>query len=208
MGTCNNKIHQTAIVDDGALLGENNSIWHWTHVASGARIGSNCSLGQNVYVGGRVVIGSGVKIQNNVSLYDCVVLEDQVFCGPSVVFTNVTNPRSFIIRKHEYKPTIVRIGASLGANCTVVCGTEIGAYSFVGAGAVVTKDVSPYSVVVGVPAKQRSWISEYGEIIPIDLDGQSEWICPHTLDRYTLCNGDISVHRNADNCLGNQATFQ
>lgn len=193
-------IHNTAIVDEGAVIGVNTYIWHWSHISAGATIGNDCSIGQNVYVGGKARIGNGVKIQNNVSVYDSIVLEDLVFCGPSVVFTNVINPRAYIIRKDEYKPTIVRSGASLGANSTIICGIEIGAYAFVGAGAVVTSDVKPYSVVVGVPAIHRSWISEYGETFPLDLDGKPEWVCPHTFDRYTLHNGFINVSRQIRSC--------
>ena len=156
-------IHETAIVDDGAQIGEGTRIWHWTHVCGGARIGKGCSLGQNVFVGNDVVIGNNVKIQNNVSVYDAVRLEDDVFCGPSMVFTNVYNPRSAVPRKHEYRQTIVRRGATLGANCTIVCGVTIGEYAFVGAGSVVNRDVAPYALVVGVPAKRIGWMCKCGE---------------------------------------------
>lgn len=155
-------IHSTAIVDDGAEVGENTRVWHFVHVCSKARIGNQCSLGQNVFIGNDVAVGNNVKIQNNVSVYDAVTLEDDVFCGPSMVFTNVINPRSHVIRKHEYKRTIVRKGASIGANATIVCGVEIGAFAFIGAGAVVTKDVRPYALMTGVPAKQSGWMCECG----------------------------------------------
>ena len=151
--------HESAIVDDGATLGEGTKVWHFSHVCSGATIGQGCSLGQNVFVGNRVVIGNRCKIQNNVSVYDNVTLEDDVFCGPSMVFTNVYNPRAAIIRKEEYRTTLVRQGATLGANCTVVCGITIGHYAFVGAGAVVNKDVPGYALMVGVPARQIGWMS-------------------------------------------------
>lgn len=154
--------HETAIIDDGAEIGDGTRIWHWTHVCGGAKIGNNCSLGQNVFVANKVVIGNGVKIQNNVSVYDNVTLEDDVFCGPSMVFTNVYNPRSAVNRKNEYRDTIVKKGATLGANCTIVCGVTIGKYAFVGAGAVVNKDVPDYALVVGVPAKQIGWMDEEG----------------------------------------------
>ncbi|MDC9823051.1 acyltransferase [Devosia sp. ZB163] len=155
-------IHPTAIVDDGAIVGDGTRIWHWVHVCGGAQIGSDCSLGQNVFVGNDVVIGNNVKIQNNVSVYDAVRLEDDVFCGPSMVFTNVHNPRSAVSRKSEYRPTVVRRGATLGANCTVVCGVTIGEFAFVGAGAVITKDVPDYALMVGVPARRVGWMSESG----------------------------------------------
>ena len=155
-------IHETAIVDDGACLGEGCKVWHWVHISSGAKIGKNCSFGQNVFVSNDVQIGNNVKIQNNVSIYDSVTLEDDVFCGPSMVFTNVYNPRSAINRKKEYKPTTVRKGATLGANSTIICGNEIGEYAFVGAGAVVTKNVPPFALVAGVPAEQIGWVDKEG----------------------------------------------
>lgn len=157
------KIHETAIVDEGARIGTGTFVWHWVHVCGGAEIGSNCSLGQNVFVGNDVKIGNRVKIQNNVSVYDAVYIEDDVFCGPSMVFTNVHNPRSAVVRKSEYRETRVKKGASLGANCTIVCGVTIGEYAFVGAGAVVSRDVPPYALVVGVPARQIGWMSEAGD---------------------------------------------
>jgi UDP-2-acetamido-3-amino-2,3-dideoxy-glucuronate N-acetyltransferase len=155
--------HETAIVDDGAQIGADSHIWHWAHICAGAKIGKNCSLGQNVFVANNVIIGNNVKIQNNVSVYDNVVLEDDVFCGPSMVFTNVYNPRAAISRKHEYRDTLVKKGATLGANCTIICGVTIGKYAFVGAGAVVNRDVPDYALVVGVPAKQIGWMSECGK---------------------------------------------
>lgn len=181
--------HESAIIDDGATLGEGTKVWHFSHVCSGATIGEGCSLGQNVFVGNRVVIGNRCKIQNNVSVYDNVTLEDDVFCGPSMVFTNVYNPRAAIIRKEEYRTTLVHQGATLGANCTVVCGVTIGHYAFIGAGAVVNKDVPGYALMVGVPARQIGWMSEYGEQLDLPLNGQEEAICPYTKQRYRL-NGN------------------
>lgn len=181
--------HESAIIDDGATLGEGTKVWHFSHVCSGATIGEGCSLGQNVFVGNRVVIGNRCKIQNNVSVYDNVTLEDDVFCGPSMVFTNVYNPRAAIIRKEEYRNTLVHQGATLGANCTVVCGVTIGHYAFIGAGAVVNKDVPDYALMVGVPARQIGWMSEYGEQLDLPLNGQEEAICPYTKQRYRL-NGN------------------
>ena len=181
--------HESAIIDDGATLGEGTKVWHFSHVCSGATIGQGCSLGQNVFVGNRVVIGKRCKIQNNVSVYDNVTSEDNVFCGPSMVFTNVYNPRAAIIRKEEYRTTLVHQGATLGANCTVVCGVTIGHYAFIGAGAVVNKDVPDYALMVGVPARQIGWMSEYGEQLDLPLNGQEEAICPYTKQRYRL-NGN------------------
>ena len=183
--------HGTAIVDEGADIGTGTRIWHWVHVCSGAKIGEGCSLGQNVFVGNKVQIGNNVKIQNNVSVYDNVVLEDDVFCGPSMVFTNVYNPRSEISRKEEYRSTTVKQGATLGANCTIVCGVSIGKYAFVGAGAVVNKDIPDYALVVGVPARQIGWISAYGERLDLPLEGQVETTCSHTGDRYILSGNTI-----------------
>ena len=182
-------IHPTALVDEGATIGAACRIWHWVHVCAGAIIGERCSFGQNVFVGNKVRIGNNVKIQNNVSVYDNVTLEDGVFCGPSVVFTNVYNPRAAIIRKEEYRNTLVHQGATLGANCTVVCGVTIGHYAFIGAGAVVNKDVPDYALMVGVPARQIGWMSEYGEQLDLPLNGQEEAICPYTKQRYRL-NGN------------------
>lgn len=160
------KIHSTAIVDDGAVIGDGTRVWHFVHVSAGSRIGERCSLGQNVYVGNDVRIGNNVKIQNNVSVFDAVTLEDDVFCGPSMVFTNVYNPRSAIVRKNEYRATLVKRGATLGANCTIVCGVTIDEYAFVGAGAVVNKDVPAYALMVGVPAKQNGWMCRCGVRLP------------------------------------------
>jgi UDP-2-acetamido-3-amino-2,3-dideoxy-glucuronate N-acetyltransferase len=182
-------IHPTAIVDAGAVIGDGSRIWHWVHVCGGARIGAGCSLGQNVFVGNRVVIGNNVKIQNNVSVYDNVTLEDDVFCGPSMVFTNVYNPRAAITRKHEYRDTLVQRGATLGANCTIVCGTTIGAYAFVAAGAVVNRNVAPYALVAGVPARHVGWMSRHGERLDLPLTGQGSATCPHTHDVYELHDG-------------------
>ena len=184
-------IHPTAIVDDGATLGDGTRVWHWVHVCAGARIGSGCSLGQSVFVGNDVRIGDNVKIQNNVSVYDAVTLEDEVFCGPSMVFTNVFNPRSAVVRKDEYRRTLVRRGATLGANATVVCGVTIGRYAFVGAGAVVTRDIPDHALVVGVPAGQIGWMSRHGERLDLPLAGAGEARCPATNERYRLHGGRV-----------------
>lgn len=185
--------HETAIVDDGAIIGENSRVWHWAHVCGGARIGKAVSLGQNVFVGNKVTIGDKCKIQNNVSVYDNVHLEEGVFCGPSMVFTNVYNPRSLVERKDEYKDTLVKKGATLGANCTIVCGVTIGEYAFVGAGTVVNKDVKPFALMVGVPAKQIGWMSAYGEKLDLPLTGNASAVCAHTNDIYTLVD-DTLIH--------------
>lgn len=185
-------VHATAIIDDGAEIGEGSRIWHWAHVCGGARIGKGVSIGQNVFVGNKVVIGDRCKIQNNVSVYDNVTLEDGVFCGPSMVFTNVYNPRSLIERKSEYRDTLVMRGATLGANSTIICGVTIGEFAFVGAGAVVNKDVKPYALMVGVPARQIGWMSEFGEQIPLPLTGQGQYQCPHSGQRYELA-GDCLI---------------
>lgn len=179
-------VHPSAIVDDGAQVGEGSRIWHFTHVCAGARIGAGVSLGQNVFVGNRVSVGDRCKVQNNVSIYDNVTLEDGVFCGPSVVFTNVHNPRAFVERKSEYRDTLVRRGASLGANSTIVCGVTVGEFAFVAAGAVVTRDVPAYALVIGVPARQAGWMSEYGERLPLPLSGHGKAVCEHTGAVYVL----------------------
>ena len=177
--------HETSIVDEGAKIGEGTKIWHWVHVSAGAVIGKDCVFGQNVFVGNDVTIGNNVKVQNNVSIYDKIVLEDDVFCGPSCVFTNVYNPRSHVSRKHEYKKTIVKKGATLGANSTIVCGNNVGEYAFIGAGAVITKDVKPHALMVGVPARQIGWVSHAGEILKEDM------ICPLTNRKYQVVEGDL-----------------
>ncbi len=179
-------VHETAIVDDGARIGSSTRIWHWVHVCTGARIGENCSLGQNVFIGNNVTIGNNVKIQNNVSVYDGVILEDDVFCGPSMVFTNVYNPRSAVSRKDEFRPTYVQQGATLGANCTIICGTTIGVSAFVAAGAVITKDVADYALMIGVPARQLGWVSRHGERLDLPLFGSGETTCHATGERYLL----------------------
>lgn len=179
-------IHPSAIVDEGATIGAGSRIWHFVHVCAQARIGREVSLGQNVFVGNQVVIGDRCKVQNNVSLYDNVTLEEGVFCGPSMVFTNVYNPRALVERKNEYRDTLVKRGATLGANCTVVCGVTIGAFAFVGAGAVIQKDVPDFGLMVGVPARQIGWMSAYGERLEMPLSGEAEAICPHTGERYVL----------------------
>ncbi len=178
--------HETAIIDANAVIGDGTRIWHWVHVCGEARIGSDCTLGQNVFVGNKVVIGDNVKIQNNVSVYDNVTLKSGVFCGPSMVFTNVYNPRSHVVRKDEYRKTLVRQGATLGANCTIICGTTIGRYAFVGAGAVVNRDVPDYALVVGVPARQVGWMSEFGERLDLPLNGHATARCEHTGAIYKL----------------------
>jgi len=186
----NYSVHPSAIVDEGAQIGEGSRVWHFVHVCGGAKIGKGVSLGQNVFVGNKVTIGDKCKIQNNVSVYDNVTLEEGVFCGPSMVFTNVYNPRSLIERKNEYRDTLVKKGATLGANCTIVCGTTVGEYAFVGAGAVINKNVKPYALMVGVPARQIGWMSEYGEQLDLPLEGQAQITCQHTGELYVL-NGRI-----------------
>ena len=179
-------IHPSAIVDDGARIGDGSRIWHFVHVCAGALIGKGVSLGQNVFIGNQVVIGDDCKVQNNVSVYDNVTLEEGVFCGPSMVFTNVYNPRAQIDRKNEYRNTLVKKGATLGANCTLVCGVTIGEYALIGAGAVINKDVPAYALMVGVPARQIGWISEFGERLPLPCEGEGIAICSHTGTRYVL----------------------
>lgn len=187
-------MHSSAIVDDGAQIGEGARVWHFVHVCGGAKIGKGVSLGQNVFVGNKVIIGDHCKIQNNVSVYDNVHLEEGVFCGPSMVFTNVYNPRSLIERKNEYRDTLVKKGATLGANCTIVCGVIIGEYAFIGAGAVINKDVPPYALMVGVPAKQVGWMSEFGEQLDLPLCGQATAVCQFTGAVYTLNGTQLAKH--------------
>jgi UDP-2-acetamido-3-amino-2,3-dideoxy-glucuronate N-acetyltransferase len=179
-------VHATAIVDDGASLGDGCRVWHFAHISSGARIGTDCSIGQGVYVGNDVVIGNNVKIQNNVSVYDSVTLENDVFCGPSMVFTNVYNPRAAVIRKNEYRKTLVRLGATLGANCTIVCGVTIGEYAFVGAGALINFDVPDYALVVGVPGRRVGWMSRHGERLDLPVRGEGRAACAVTGELYVL----------------------
>ena len=186
-------IHSSAIVDDGAQIGDGSRVWHFAHVCAGARIGAGCSLGQGVFVGNDVRIGRNVKIQNHVSVYDAVTLEDDVFCGPSMVFTNVHNPRAAVVRKDEYRPTLVKHGATLGANCTVVCGVTIGRHAFVGAGTVVSRDVPDFALVLGVPARQVGWMSRHGERLALPLAGDGQAACPATGERYVLRNGVCAV---------------
>ena len=188
------KIHSTAIIDDGAQIGDKTRIWHWTHVSAGAVIGANVSLGQNVFVDNKVIIGNQCKIQNNVSVYNNVTLEEGVFCGPSMVFTNVYNPRSLIERKSEYRNTIVKKGATLGANCTIVCGVTIGEFSFIGAGSVVNRDVKPFALMIGVPAKQIGWMSVYGEQIPLPILGKGNFTCTHTGQLYELKKSQLTAY--------------
>ncbi|MCW5666932.1 MAG: N-acetyltransferase [Piscinibacter sp.] len=190
-------IHPSAIVDDGAVLGEDCRVWHFVHISAGARIGARCSFGQNVYVGNDVRIGHDVKIQNNVSVYDAVTLEDEVFCGPSMVFTNVYNPRAAVPRKAEYRRTLVRRGATLGANCTIVCGVTIGAHAFVGAGALVNRDVPDFALMLGVPARLAGWMSRHGERLALPLSGDAEARCPATGERYLLRGGVCALAEEA-----------
>ena len=185
--------HDSVFIDEGATIGVGTKVWHFTHICSGAVIGESCSLGQNVFVGNRAVIGDSCKIQNNVSIYDNVTLEEDVFCGPSMVFTNVYNPRAAIVRKEEYRETLVRQGATLGANCTIVCGVTIGRFAFVGAGAVINKSVPDYALMVGVPARQIGWMSEYGEQLDLPLIGEGEMVCPFTRQRYRLDNHKLYI---------------
>tara|TARA_R110002012_G_scaffold171185_1_gene335894 strand:- start:2578 stop:3165 length:588 start_codon:yes stop_codon:yes gene_type:complete len=191
------QVHPSAIVDNGAEIGEGCRVWHFVHVCGGAKIGKGVSLGQNVFVGNKVIIGDHCKVQNNVSVYDNVTLEEGVFCGPSMVFTNVYNPRSLIERKSEYRNTLVKRGATLGANSTVVCGVTIGAHAFIGAGAVVQKDVPDFALMVGVPARQIGWMSAYGEKLDLPLEGNVETICSNTGAVYTLASGVLTCTETA-----------
>lgn len=180
-------IHKTAVVDKGAIIGNNSKVWHFCHIMPEAKIGENCNLGQNVFVGNHVKLGNNVKIQNNVSVYEGVICEDDVFLGPSMVFTNVTNPRSSVTRKNEYKTTLVKKGATVGANATILCGISLGEYCFVGAGAVVTKDVKAFALMTGVPAKQSGWVSRNGNVLADDL------VCPETGEKYELVDGKLKL---------------
>ena len=185
-------IHPSAIVDDGAAIGDGSRVWHFAHICGGAKIGQGCSFGQNVFVGNDVTIGNNVKVQNNVSIYDAVHLEDDVFCGPSMVFTNVYNPRSAVTRKNEYRITRIMKGATLGANSTIVCGVTVGEYAFVAAGAVINRDVKPYALMAGVPAKQIGWMSQHGERLDLPLAGSGQAACPQTGVLYILENGNCT----------------
>ncbi|MXP40267.1 N-acetyltransferase [Altererythrobacter soli] len=184
--------HPSAIIDEGAEIGEESRVWHFAHICAGARIGRGVSLGQNVFVGNRAIIGDLCKVQNNVSVYDNVTLESGVFCGPSMVFTNVYNPRALVDRKDEFRNTLVRTGATLGANCTIVCGVTVGAFAFIGAGAVVNADVPDFALMVGVPARHVGWMSASGERLNLPLDGTAEALCQHTGERYRLSGGQIT----------------
>ena len=186
-------LHPTAVVDEGAVLGEGCRVWHFTHISAHARIGAGCSFGQNVFVGNDVLIGNNVKVQNNVSIYDAVTLEDDVFCGPSMVFTNVYNPRSAVVRKTEYRKTLVKRGATLGANCTVVCGVIIGQYAFVGAGAVVNRSLANHALAVGVPARQIGWMSRFGHKLDLPVSGAGRARCAETGEIYVLRDGVCAV---------------
>lgn len=193
MSSTNYTKHETAIVDEGAAIGANTRIWHWTHICAGAVIGNNCSLGQNVFIGNKAVIGNNVKIQNNVSVYDSVTIEDDVFCGPSMVFTNVYNPRSFIERKHEYSHTLIKKGSTLGANCTILCGVTIGEYAFIGAGSFVNKNVPDFALIVGVPGVQAGWMTKWGEQMDFFSKENQLYTCPYTGDLYILENNTVSL---------------
>jgi UDP-2-acetamido-3-amino-2,3-dideoxy-glucuronate N-acetyltransferase len=186
--------HPTAVVDDGAVIGAGTRIWHFCHVMAGARIGENCTLGQNVFVASEVVIGHGVKIQNNVSLYEGVVCDDDVFLGPSCVFTNVINPRSAVSRKHEYRQTRIGKGATIGANATIVCGVKIGQFAFIGAGAVVTKDVGDFELIIGNPGRPTGWMSRAGQKLIFNDSGEAD--CIATGEKYVIMNGQVSLERN------------
>lgn len=186
-------IHKTALVDEGATLGDGCRVWHWVHICSGATIGENCSFGQNVFVGNKVVIGNNVKIQNNVSIYDNITIGNDVFCGPSMVFTNVYNPRSAISRKDEYRDTVVQDGVTFGANSTIVCGITIGKHAFIGAGSVVNKDVKDFALIVGNPGVQIGWMSLFGEQLDVPLSGSGETRCSHTGQKYQLKDGSLNL---------------
>ena len=184
-------VHQTSIVDTGAFIGKRTKIWHWSHISSKAKIGENCTIGQNVFIADNVTIGNNVKIQNNVSIYEGVTIEDDVFCGPSMVFTNVINPRSVVERKKEFKKTLVKRGATIGANSTIICGVQLGEFSFVGAGALITKNVKNFSLMVGVPAVQKGWMSKYGKKLNLPLTGNKEVKCQYTNQIYLLKESEL-----------------
>ncbi len=188
--------HPTAVIDEGCKIGKGTKIWHFSHIMTGAEIGENCNIGQNVVVSPGVKLGRNIKVQNNVSIYTGVICDDDVFLGPSMVFTNITNPRSQVIRKDSYVTTIVEKGASIGANATIVCGNIIGRYAFIGAGAVVTKDIKPYALVVGNPAKQTGWMSEYGHKLKFDMKGFA--VCPESKERYRLKNDIVTKISNQE----------
>jgi UDP-2-acetamido-3-amino-2,3-dideoxy-glucuronate N-acetyltransferase len=182
-------VHETAVIDEGCEIGEGVKLWHFCHVMTGAKIGKDCTIGQNVFIASNVILGNNVKVQNNVSIYEGVICEEDVFLGPSMVFTNVINPRSAVNRKVQYKKTLVRKGATIGANATILCGNEVGQYAFVGAGAVVTKDVLPYALVIGSPAKQVGWVSEAGSRLAFNIEGIG--ICTETGQKYLLENNSV-----------------
>lgn len=186
--------HNTAIIDEGAMIGDNTRIWHWTHISAEAKIGSDCSIGQNVFIANKVIIGNNCKIQNNVSIYDNIYMDDNVFCGPSMVFTNVYNPRSHVSRKSEYRNTVVKRGVTFGANCTIVCGVIIEEYAFIAAGAVVNKNVKAFALMAGVPAKQIGWMSAFGERLELPLNGNGKAKCKGDGSEYEL-NNDILVKK-------------
>ena len=190
------KIHSSAIIDKDVVIGSNSKVWQWVHISKGAKIGSNCTFGQNVFIASEVSIGNNVKIQNNVSVYDRVILQDDVFCGPSMVFTNVINPRSAFPRKDEYQTTLVKKGATLGANCTIICGVTIGENAFVGAGSVVTKDVKDYALYVGNPGRHVGWMSNFGERINLPLKGNESWLCSKTGNLYILEDDNLILTTN------------
>ena len=182
--------HETAVIDEGCEIGAGTKIWHFSHIMPNSKIGENCNIGQNVVISPEVVLGRNVKVQNNVSIYTGVICEDDVFLGPSMVFTNIINPRSAVLRKNQYAPTLVKRGASIGANATIVCGNDIGEFAFIGAGAVVTKSVPPYALVVGNPGRQDGWMSEFGHRLLFDASGYA--ICPESHEKYLLQNGSVT----------------